>query len=481
MQNTTIDLCLQSAEQAMTRMQSGTLTASALMDAILERIERYNPALNAIVTLDATNARRQAAQQQAAHPKSGPLCGLPFTVKDIWQTQGLRSTAGHPAFKDFVPERDAAVVARLRKAGAILVGKTNLAEMAGDSQTDNPLFGRTNNPWDTARTPGGSSGGGAAAVAAGLSFLDVGNDMLGSVRIPAHFCGLCGFVPTSGTVPASGSLLPPVDSHMLRQFVRPGFLARDVETLETAWRATAGPDDENRDLFAVDVREHGTPTPQKLGMAWSWQLDHLPLDNAVRCVLEKWRAEVAAAGVSVTDLEAGTVPFPDASDAFLNLFLPATALRLPPAIRALARLGGSHGLHTDLGRVWAAERKRDDALCRLDQALAQAGGILACPVAAVPAYPHQKPDGRMGFQPIYRKGLPVNGKPENYATVNVGYTVPFTVTGNPVLVLPAGLSAEGLPVGVQLVGRRFRDTALLAAGRALMAVVPFNLHPPVAE
>ncbi len=476
MRNMTTDPCLQSAEQALASMRAGELTASGLMDAILKRVERLNPALNAIVTPNAAEARRLAVQ-----PAPGPFSGMPFTVKDIWKTQGLRSTAGHPALQDCVPDHDAPAVARLRAAGAILVGKTNLSEMAADSQTDNPLFGRTNNPWDPSRTPGGSSGGGAAAVAAGLSFLDIGNDLLGSVRIPAHCCGLCGFVPTSGTVSASGSLLPPIDSHMLRQFLRPGFLARNVETLEAAWRATAGSDDGNRDLVAADVREQEAPHPKSIGMAWSWNLGHLPLDSTVRTALAAWRAGVAAAGVSVTDLEAGAVAFRDASDAFLNLFLPATALGMPPAVRALARLGGNRHLHVDLRRVWEAERSRDEVLCQLDRALERAGGLLACPVMAVPAYPHLKPDGRMGVQPLYRRGIPVNGRPENYATVNVGYTVPFTVTGNPVLVLPVGLTGDGLPVGVQLVGRRFRDTALLAAGRALMAALPFDMHPPMAE
>lgn len=476
MQKQPIDPCLQSAGLVLAHMREGSLTATELMEGILARIERLNPDLNAIVTLDAEEARRGAA-----HPAAGPLGGLPFTVKDVWQTAGLRSTAGHPALKDNVPTRDAAVVARIRAAGAILVGKTNLAEMATDSQTDNPLFGRTNNPWDVTRTPGGSSGGGAAAVAAGLSFLDVGNDLLGSVRIPAHYCGLCGFVPTSGTVPASGGLLPAIDSHLLRQFLRPGFLSRSVDLVETVWQATAGPDDENRDVFPVDLRSRETPHTAALGMAWSWNLDHLPLDDSVRRVLAAWRTGVTSAGVSVADLGAGAVPFREASNAFLNLFLPATALRLPPVVRTLARLGGNRNLHVSLAKVWQAERKRDEVLCRLDRELERAGGLLACPVAAVAAYPHLRPDARMGVQPVYRKGIPVNGKPENYATVNVGYTVPFTVTGNPVLVLPVGLTSEGLPVGVQLVGRRFHDTALLAAGRALMQALPFNHHPPMEE
>ena len=472
----TKDPCLDSAACVLTHMREGTLAASDLMDWTMQRVKQLNPDLNAIVTLDAEHAA-----QQAEHPLPGPLSGLPITIKDVWQTKGLRSTASHPTWKDCVPDTDASIVSCLKAAGAIVIGKTNLPEMAADSQTDSPLFGRTNNPWDLARTPGGSTGGGAAAVSAGLSFLDAGNDLLGSIRIPAHYCGLCGFVPTSGTMPVSGSMLPAVESHLLRQFLRPGFLARSVDLLEIAWRATAGPNDDNRDLFPVDVQERAMPNLKDISMAWSWTLDHLPLDDSVRHALEAWRERVAASGVILSDIVAGAVPFRDASDAFLNLFLPASALRLPAPIRALMRFSGNRGWHVDLRKVWKAEQKRDEVLCQLDRVFEKVCGVLACPVAAVPAFTHLAPDGRMGVQPIYRKGIAVNGKMENYATVNVGYTIPFTVTGNPVLVLPTGLTEAGLPVGIQLVGRRFRDAELFAVGRALMKALPFDLHPAMAE
>src|SRR5581483_396831 len=160
---------------------------------LLDRITRFNPRLNAIVTLDGENALARAEEADAALSRGnswGPLHGIPITIKDSLTTAGLRTTSGHPDLSNYIPTRDATVVARLRAAGAIILGKTNLPTLARDVQTDNPVFGRTNNPWNLDYTPGGSTGGGAAAVAAGLTPLDIGSDIGGSLRVPAHYCGV---------------------------------------------------------------------------------------------------------------------------------------------------------------------------------------------------------------------------------------------------------------------------------------------------
>src|ERR1044072_7698200 len=211
-----------------------------VMQAHLDRIDRFNPKLNAIVTL-APDLIEQAKQAEAAIIRGdqlGPLHGVPLTIKDTIETGGLRTTSGSALRADFVPERDAQAVARLRAAGAIILGKTNTAEMAMDYTADNPVFGRANNPYDLALTPGGSSGGEAAAIASGMSPGGIGSDLAGSVRIPAHFCGIAGLKPTVGRVPADGQTPPSAGPYALGSSIGP--MARSVGDLEALFAVLAG-------------------------------------------------------------------------------------------------------------------------------------------------------------------------------------------------------------------------------------------------
>lgn len=196
----TDDLVFRTATDLAQAIRQRQVSAVELTQAFLEQIERHNPALNAIVLLDEAGARQRAAQADAALARGeswGPLHGVPVTIKDAYETAGLRTTCGHKPLAEYVPRQDATVVARLRAAGAVILGKSNTPEMAGDIQTVSPLLGRANNPWDLNRTTGGNSGGEGAALAAGLSPLGVGSDLGGSIRIPAHFCGVMGLRPPS--------------------------------------------------------------------------------------------------------------------------------------------------------------------------------------------------------------------------------------------------------------------------------------------
>jgi amidase len=199
---------LQSATDAARMLRRKEISSRELTEMLLARIDSVNPALNAVVALRPEAALQEAAAADEANARSdaaGPLHGVPMTIKDSFNVAGLHTTWGNPAFKDFVADRDATVVQRLRRAGAIIIGKTNVAFMLGDfGQTANELYGVTNNPWDTTRTPGGSSGGTAAALSAGMTFLEYGSDLVGSIRIPASFCGVYGLKPSVGIVPLSG-------------------------------------------------------------------------------------------------------------------------------------------------------------------------------------------------------------------------------------------------------------------------------------
>ena len=207
-----MDIAFSSTTELAAAIRRGAVSATDVLDAQLAQIDKHNPALNAVITLDADGARKQARAADKAVKRGeplGPLHGVPFTLKDAHETAGMRTTVGFPPFADYVPAEDSVVVARLKAAGAILVGKTNMAMLLGDFQTGNPLFGRTSNPWDIERTPGGSSGGAAAALAAGMTPFEIGTDMQSSIRLPAHFCGVFGLKPTENRVSLEGGFPNP--------------------------------------------------------------------------------------------------------------------------------------------------------------------------------------------------------------------------------------------------------------------------------
>ena len=236
---------------------SGGVSSTEVLEAQLRQIERHNPALNAVVILDTEAARERAGAADAATRRGerwGPLHGVPFTLKDTHSTAGMRSTVGFPPFAGHVARMDSPVVARLREAGGILVGKTNAAMLLADYQTDNPLFGTTNNPWDLGRTPGGSSGGAAAALAAGMTPFEIGTDMAGSIRIPAHFCGVFGLKPTEHRVSLEGGFPNPGDApRSIRSMNCIGPMARSAEDLALLYSIIAGPDGADTDVAPVPV------------------------------------------------------------------------------------------------------------------------------------------------------------------------------------------------------------------------------------
>ena len=243
------DLDFASALEAARAIRRGDVSSVELTTRMLDRIARFNPKINAIVTLagDAALARARAADEARARGEWwGPFHGVPCTVKDTFEVAGVTTTAGLPTLKSHVPARDAVVVARLRGAGAVVLGKTNVPPAAADWQSYNEVFGVSNNPWDLARTPGGSTGGGAAALAAGLTYLEPGSDLGGSIRVPAHFCGVYGHKPTLGVVPLRGHIPPPPGTPPGPPPLLPvaGPLARSAADLRAALEALGGPDEE---------------------------------------------------------------------------------------------------------------------------------------------------------------------------------------------------------------------------------------------
>jgi amidase len=249
------NLTFASVEQLAQMIRDRDVSAVEVVEAYLTQIAQHNPKLNAICTLDEDNARDRAKQADAALSRGenwGAWHGVPITIKDIFETVGLRTTAGYIPLKNYVPQKDATVVARLRATGAIILGKTNMAELAGDFQSTNLLFPRVNNPWNLDYTPGGSSGGSAAAVAAGLSPLDISNDFAGSVRQPAHCCGVYGLKPTDRRISTAGAIPEtPGMPYCLRQMMTVGCFARSLADIRLCFSLIAGPDPRRPDVPPV--------------------------------------------------------------------------------------------------------------------------------------------------------------------------------------------------------------------------------------
>ncbi len=465
-----------SATALAQQIREGQHSAVEVLEAHLARIERRNPALNAVVTLDADHARARARAADAALEDGtvwGPLHGVPFTVKDQYATAGLRTTYGLPQYPQFVPDADATLVDRLRQAGGLLVGKTNLPFASYDWQCRHPLFGRTNNPHDPTRTPGGSSGGAAAALAARLTPLELGADVAGSIRVPSHFCGVAGLRPTEGRLPLDG-ILPPDRPRTVQHVVVGGPMARSVEDLQLAWRALDG------------AAPSPTPTAEDLRVAVTPELGGVPVDTDTQRVLRETVRALKAAGTTVerkpapVDLDAALSTWADIQGAELSAGMPGP-LRTQP-LKALLWYGAVRSTFGFLGRRLArgAHRSMRGYLAALDRKAAltrtldsffDSWDLWITPVASVPAFTHRH-----------------TGSPFSLEGVSIPYALPFAVyncatavLGHPILTLPAGRSDEGLPIGLQVHGRPGHDAALLAAGRRLEAVLPPRPTPPPAS
>jgi amidase len=444
--------------------------------------------------LDEEQARRRAEEADDALARGeiwGPLHGVPITIKDVFETAGIRTTSSFRPLASYVPKQDATVVARLRAAGAIVMAKTNTPEMAGDEQTNSPLFGRTNNPWNPACTPGGSSGGSAAAVASGMSPLDIGSDIGGSVRNPAHFCGIFSLKPSDHRVPFAGHIPPLPGSKgrgLLRHFLTPGPLARSVQDLQLALTIMAGPDEREWEVPPVPL----TPAPardlRELCFAWSDDFG-VPVSAEIRTALADLAAELGRSGCRIERRDPPGFGFAQALQVYGELkeaaltarssplhlprfvwrMLSAGISRSNPIARGLMRGAGAH-----LQGYAQALSQRDVLIAQMEHFLADWDAWL-CPVAALPAYPHLR--SRNAIEQL-RATVAVDGQRIPYLLATSVYTGLFNLTGSPVVVLPLARTQEGLPIGVQVVGRRWGDMALLAVAEQLTQLTgPFQRPP----
>lgn len=480
------DLEYRSASELVAALRRREVGSVELLDHHLERIDRLNSGLNAVVTLDVDRARAEATAADAAIAAGdtlGALHGLPMTIKDCIATAGMRTTAGAPEFAGYVPEADAVAVARLRAAGAIVFGKTNLPAWAGDCQTYNDIFGTTNNPWDVERTPGGSSGGAAAAVAAGLTPLELGSDLGGSIRIPVHFCGVYGLKPTWGIIPTQGHIPPPpgVLSELDVGVVGP--IARSAEDLELALGVLAGADTARAIGWRLELPPPRAGALGEYRVAASLDDPYCPIGAEVQAVQRVAVDALVSAGVSI-DESARPPSLEEGHDVAQRLIQGGMSHAIPrDEFDRLRAVAASRPSDDDApASRWArniTQLARELNLVieqRAHLAMAWAEffhryDVLLCPVMLTPAFVHdQSPD-------VDARTIDVDGAPRPYSD-QFAWLQAIGVVQLPVVTAPIGRTPAGLPVGIQVVAPYLEDRTAIDFARRMAEVVGGYVAPP---
>lgn len=469
------ELTAKSATELAALIRSRAVSPVEVVEAHLNRIERINPSLNAIVTV-AADALEQARAAEAAlmSGETDSLHGVPLTVKDTIDTKGLRTTSGSRLLAEHVPVRDAAVVTRLKSAGAIVLGKTNTPEMAAYYETDNPVFGRANNPHNLLMTPGGSSGGEAAAIAACLSPAGIGSDLSGSIRVPAHFCGIAGLKPTTERVRMDGHVPAATGSLSLGACIGP--MARSVADLSLLFGVIA-------EATQFEMSDRDSSEAHRVAALRGLRVARYTDDGVAPVTRETQNSVVAAAkALSESGLEVDEAKPPGVADGFrlwIELFSRAVTVQLREFYRGREDQAGPQ-VSTMLGKL----HERTDLDDRVNEAEKLANAVLErerlreellrwmkttpliiAPVGATSAFEHGA------------RRVDVNGE-----SISVwrafSYSQTFNVFGLPSVVVPAGRTRAGLPIGVQIVGRPFEERTVLAVAEIIERALGGWQSPP---
>lgn len=455
------DLTHLSAADMAAGIRARKFSSSELVQAHLARIERLNPRLNAFVQVDAEAALHAArtADETLSKTEGRPLHGVPLSIKSSIAVRGLRNEAGTRLRAGVVAQKDAPLVSRLRDAGAIILGTTNTPELLMAWETENLLCGRTNSPWDLTRTPGGSSGGEAAAIASGMSAGGVGSDGGGSIRVPAHFSGICGLKPTPGRIPATGHFPTSVGPFALLGVVGP--MARTVADLKLFFEAMQGPDDGDPSAAPVPLRWPAYADVRKLRIGYFEDDGRTPVTEETRVAVRTAAHALKRAGFDVHPFrpdgleQARQVWWQFFGVAGAMLLGPMTKGReadLSPMLKQFSSRVAADTSHTadtllenwilrDVLRMQVFEQMREYP-------------ILLCPAAAIPAFHH----GERSWQ--------IDGKTVQYLDA-WSYCEWFNLLGTPAAVVPVGRSPEGLPIGVQISARPWEEELVLAVAEVV--------------
>lgn len=457
------EILAMSAVELARRIRNKELSPLEVARAFLDQIRRRNPEINAFCTVAEERAledAKRAEKRLMSGEEPPPLLGVPIAIKDLTPTRGIRTTFGSRLFADHVPGRDAVFVARARQAGAVILGKTNTPEFGYTAVTDNPLFGRTNNPHDPGRTAGGSSGGSAAAVAAGLAPIAEGSDGGGSIRIPAGFCGVYGMKPTFGRIPYDTG---PTRFSVVDPFLHHGSLTRYVEDAALFLDVFQGL--HPADPFSLPVTERFFPLeePDLKGwrIAYSPDLDYFRVEREVRTVVEGALRRLEEWGCRVEEVSLGLEDGAEiVTNTFVNLWAVWFAAHYGHFLeKERDRISRGLAATIEHGRRFSAvemERWRQNRSAAYEKVekVWQSFDLLVTPTLAVPAFPHGRNPREIDGKPIH----PHNGWM---------LTSLFNLTGHPAASFPCGRSSEGLPIGMQIVAPRFAEKRILTVSRAL--------------
>ena len=452
------EICYLDATELSASIRDKIFSSQEVVQAFLERIEEANPIINALIAFpdDVLQSAREADIALGRGDVWGPLHGVPFTVKDCIDTKGIVTTRGSRLFANRVPDHDATVVARIKGAGGILIGKSNMPEFALWWETDNLVYGRTNNPWNIDRTPGGSSGGEAAAIVSGMSPLGIGSDVGGSVREPANYCGTVGLKATHGRIPLTGHW-----PETLLRFMHVGPLATTVRDIDLLFNLMAGPDglDSYAVPYPVDDGSDLGLDPVGLKIGWCAEGPFGPIDREVQITVSEAARALQEIGANVEEVSLSSWSGFSPQQISSAIFGVEGGHYLAPLI------AGKQG---DLSPIMQRRLSQPDiSLTEYLDALNELDGFrqqvvqyfksfdcLICPTGPVAAHPHNS------------RGLDV-GDEHVLGRHALNCTVPFDLTGSPALSVPFGWTQDGLPIGVQVVGRHFDEVNLLKVGSAL--------------
>jgi len=435
------------------------ISSFEVVSAYLAQIDRVNGALNAIITLDREGALAQAkkADEALAHGENwGALHGVPFTLKDSHSTAGMRTTSGFPPLKDYIPEHDGTVAKRLKDAGGILMGKTNVSELLFDIQSKNDIFGRSNNPWNHDLTSGGSSGGAAAAIASGMTPFDIGSDLGGSVRIPSAFCGIFGLKATERRISQYGHIPDlPGEPTALRIIATIGPMARFIEDLELLFGIIAGADLYDTDVPPVSIGEIQRPEVKSLRIAVIPSFADFPVsDEIVKAIKDLIpRLRPYCAHIDMADLP--------------QLDYTRNQLSVPDNMSIEASMPDTDKSALTLDIFQKVLQRRDQFIIAWEQFF-EDWDALICPVTMTTAFKHHETE-----TPFI-----LNGQSHPYWMMNAHCKV-FNYTGHPALAMPLGLDSSGLPLSFQLVGKRWQEMRLLGIGKAISEITGQFTPPPL--
>lgn len=464
-----------SAHEILEKIKQREVSSLEVLESFLAQVEKVNPKINAIVALDAERAKEKAIEADNKinlKSKLGPLHGLPMTIKDAFEVEGIVSTGGNPAWKDNIPKRNAEAVQRLVDAGAIIFGKTNVPFLSSDLQSFNKIYGTTNNPWDLERTPGGSSGGSAAALAAGMTPLELGSDIGGSIRVPAHFCGLYGHKPSYNIISEVGHMPPPPGSILTGNGLSvAGPLARSPEDLEIALDILVSAQEQDSQAWKVKLPKARTKKTKELKIAVWPDEPYAEADNEITNLIKDTAEDLRYAGAKVETVDL-PISFEEIDKIYSLLLNPLMLAGSPKAtFETLAKLNESLDPN-DVSEL--AKVARGSVLKHADWVLVNAMrqnmrqkwreffnkfDVILCPTCITPAFKHN-------HNPVHERKLTINGKDDEYLRATL-WAGPAVSAGLPSTNVPIGMSSNNLPVSMQITGPYLEDKTCLEVAKVV--------------